>query len=165
MKKSDFGTTRNGHRIASSVGGTITGKGGDFIILDDLIKADDVHSDTVRENTNNWFDTSLLSRLNQPHSGRILVTAQRLHVDDVPGRLLERGGWESLILPLIAHEQQVFELGDSTITRPAGHLLHPERMDQAYADQLRSDIGHTLFEALWLCGSAAPPWIKDFADF
>lgn len=147
MKKSQFGTTRNGHRIASSVGGTITGKGGDFLILDDLIKADDVHSDTVRESTNNWFDTSLLSRLNQPHTGRILVVAQRLHVDDVPGRLLERGGWDSIILPLIAYEEENFDLGSRTINRPPGVLLHPERMNQAYADQLRSDIGHTLFEA------------------
>ncbi|WP_219894314.1 phage terminase large subunit [Aquisediminimonas profunda] len=145
-RKSDLGTTRNGHRIASSVDGTLTGKGGDFLVLDDLIKAGDVHSDVVREHVNEWFDTSLLSRLDKPNSGRILVIAQRLHVDDLPGRLIERGGWKQLILPLIAHEHERFEIGGTIITRPPGVLLHPERIDEDDAERLRRDIGTNLFE-------------------
>lgn len=145
--KVELGTTRNGFRRATSVTGTLTGKGGDYLILDDLIKADDAASEVIRESVNDWFDNTLSSRLDQPKSGRILVIGQRLHEDDLPGRLIERGGWNELIMPLVAPHDLTFELPCSTIHVPAGELLHEERIDKANAAQIHAEIGTSIFEA------------------
>lgn len=147
--KRDIGTTRNGHRLATSVHGKLTGLGGEFLIIDDPMKADDAFSDTVRESVNLWFDSTLSSRLDNPKTGRIMVVAQRLHVDDLAGRLIERGGWETLILPLVAFEEQVFETDKAVHTRPAGHILHEDHFGEEEVEHLRATISSALFEAQW----------------
>lgn len=147
--KRDIGTTRNGHRMATSVHGKLTGLGGEFLIIDDPMKADDAFSDTVREAVNLWFDSTLSSRLDNPKTGRILVVAQRLHVDDLAGRLMERGGWEKLILPLVAYENQTFAMGDIIMHREAGHILHEAHFGEEEVEHLRATISSALFEAQW----------------
>ena len=147
--KREIGTTKNGHRLATSVHGKLTGLGGEFLIIDDPMKADDAFSDTVREGVNTWFDSTLSSRLDNPKTGRIVVVAQRLHVDDLPGRLIERGGWEQLILPLVAYEDQSFEIGNVIMERGAGHILHEEHFGEEEVAHLRATIPSSLFEAQW----------------
>ncbi|MEM7781525.1 MAG: hypothetical protein AAF697_14145 [Pseudomonadota bacterium] len=88
----DFDTTRGGGRLATSVTGTLTGRGGDIIILDDVIKPEDAMSEALRKNVNDWYQTTLSSRLNDKNSGAILCVMQRLHEYDLTGMLLEAGG-------------------------------------------------------------------------
>ena len=57
-------TTAGGYRLATSVGGAVTGRGANIIILDDPLKADEAMSDTQRDNVNSWYDSTLVSRLN-----------------------------------------------------------------------------------------------------
>ena len=57
----EFETTRGGSRLSTSVGGTVTGRGGDIIVIDDPIKPDDAMSDSQREAANQWFDGTLYS--------------------------------------------------------------------------------------------------------
>ena len=57
----DFETTAGGGRIATSVGGPITGRGADFIIVDDPIKPEEAMSDVERQKANEWFKSTLLS--------------------------------------------------------------------------------------------------------
>lgn len=66
----DFETTRGGGRLATSVGGTLTGRGGDIIVIDDPIKPDDAMSDTVRNAVNEWFHATLASQLNDKSAAR-----------------------------------------------------------------------------------------------
>ena len=40
--------TARGFRLATSVGGTLTGRGGDLVIIDDPLKPDDAYSDVKR---------------------------------------------------------------------------------------------------------------------
>ena len=87
--ESEFVTTERGYRLATSVDGTLTGRGGDKIIVDDPIKASDALSDSKRERVNNWFNDTLLPRLNDKRTGAIVVVTQRLHVHDLVGALLE----------------------------------------------------------------------------
>jgi hypothetical protein len=61
---SDFATTAGGVRMATSVGGVLTGRGADIIIIDDPLKPDEAMSETRRTAVNDWYDNSLLSRLN-----------------------------------------------------------------------------------------------------
>lgn len=140
-------TTVGGVRKAVSVGGSITGFGADIIIVDDCMKADEARSPTVRQELRNWYDNTLLSRLNDKATGRIISIQQRLHEDDLPAYLLEKD-YRHLNLPAIAIKDEVISIGEGRAHhRRVGDLLNPEREDQATLDQLRRDLGPVAFSA------------------
>src|SRR3954471_6354519 len=93
----DFLTTARGCRKATSIGGVLTGRGADFIIIDDPLQPDKALSDTRRNNVNDWYDNTLCSRLNHKLTGCIILIMQRLHEDDLVGHVLDierRQGYE-----------------------------------------------------------------------
>jgi predicted phage terminase large subunit-like protein len=140
-------TTKGGERYATTVGGAITGKGADFIIVDDPMKFQDIDSEARRDDVSNWV-SNLATRLNNPNTGGILLIAQRLHQDDVIGRIADKGGWEIVNLPLVAIQDESFERGPNLIyERKAGEYLHPARIDKTLAQQLRDELGHAAFQA------------------
>ena len=65
-------TTARGYRYATSVHGTLTGRGADLIVLDDPQKPDEALSEAHRKSVGDWFDTTLLTRLDSKvfRSGR-----------------------------------------------------------------------------------------------
>src|SRR5262249_46367476 len=91
----EFHTTEKGVRLATSVGGVLTGRGADFIIIDDPLKPDEALSDAQRTAANDWFDHTLYSRLNDKRTGVIIVIMQRLHEDDLTGHLLAKNSLET----------------------------------------------------------------------
>jgi predicted phage terminase large subunit-like protein len=140
-------TTAGGVRKAVSVGGSITGFGADIILIDDCMKADEARSATVRQELRNWFDNTLLSRLNDKASGRIVSIQQRLHEDDLPAYMLEKG-YRHLNLPAIAERDEKIAVGtNQTYTRRAGELLNPARESKETLEQLRRDLGPVVFSA------------------
>jgi hypothetical protein len=76
----EFETTRRGYRFTTSVGGTLTGRGGDVLIIDDPIKANDANSALALEGAVDWFRNTALSRLDNPGESLIIVTMQRLRM-------------------------------------------------------------------------------------
>ena len=74
--------TARGFRLATSVGGTLTGRGGDIIVIDDPLKPDDDPSEIRRTVANQWFTNTLLSRLDDKRTGAIVIVMQRVHMDD-----------------------------------------------------------------------------------
>lgn len=148
LATSDFETTAGGGRLATSVTGTLTGRGGDIIIIDDPIKPDEASSETTRTNVNNWFRTTLVSRPNDKTASAIVVVMQRLHQDDLAGMLLETGGWDSLSLPAIAIDDERIQVGRNRFhERRIGDLLHPEREPLEELERLRRDMGPLVFDA------------------
>ena len=146
--RSNFETTREGGRFSTSVGGTLTGRGGDIIILDDPHKPEDAASEKKRNSVLDWFKSTLLSRLNDPAAGPIILIQQRVHEADLAGYLLEQGGWEHLDLPAIAEEPVRIDLGKrGELVRPEGHLLHPERLPLKLLDHRRNELGSYVFAA------------------
>ncbi|HMJ04984.1 MAG TPA: phage terminase large subunit [Chthoniobacterales bacterium] len=144
----DFETTANGGRLATSISGTLTGRGGDIIILDDVIKPEEANSEAVREAVNEWYRTTLASRLNNKATGAILCIMQRLHQYDLPGMLLEAGGWDHLSLPAIATEDELIHLPRGRVhTRRRGDVLHEAREPMEVLSELRAAMGSTAFEA------------------
>lgn len=144
----EVATTKGGYRLSTSVGGTLTGRGGQYIIIDDPIKAADAHSEVVREGAMNWYRGTVTSRFNDPRKSKMLVIAQRLHLEDLPGQLLASGGWNHLDLPLIAWQEQEIELlPGKTIIRPPGHILHEARFGDDEIARLRVEMGGRDFEA------------------
>jgi hypothetical protein len=71
--ESEIELTARGFRLATSVGGTLTGRGGDLIIIDDPLKPDDAYSDVKRNGANEWFKNTLISRLDDKRRGTILI--------------------------------------------------------------------------------------------
>ncbi|KUJ80901.1 hypothetical protein AVO45_07705 [Ruegeria marisrubri] len=137
-----------GRRIATSVGGTFTGKGTNLTIIDDPIKADDAFSEARRDDVFNWITSTVISRFDDPKRGAMVVVAQRLHVDDLPGRLMEAGGWEVLQLPAIAPVASEIGIGSGLVwNRERNELLHPERIDEGTLEQIRKELGDFAFKA------------------
>ncbi len=142
--------TKRGTRFATSVGGVITGRGGDIIIVDDPLKPDEAMSEARRTAVNDWFSGTLLSRINQKKHGAIIIVSQRLHVDDLVGHVTEYDdhGWTVLDLPAIAHQDQAIQIGNGRVhQRRKGEILHSEREDRAVLDQLKFNLGADVFEA------------------
>jgi hypothetical protein len=94
LSVNDFMTTAQGFRMATSVGGVLTGRGADIIILDDPMKPEDALSETRRRASNDWYFNTLLSRLNSKENGVIIIVMQRLHEEDLVGEVMERTGFE-----------------------------------------------------------------------
>ena len=129
--QSEYETTGHGARYATSVDGPLTGLGSDFIIIDDALKANEANSESARKKVNEWYNSTVLSRLNDPKQGVIIVVMQRLHADDLAGHLIDQGGWTVLKIPAFAETDEVYELGDGkTYTFKTGELLHPARLGQ-----------------------------------
>jgi predicted phage terminase large subunit-like protein len=147
----DFMTTAQGFRMSTSVGGVLTGRGADMLILDDILKPDDALSETRRRAANDWFFNSLLSRLNSKEDGVIILVMQRLHQEDLVGEVMERERWEVLSLPAIAIEDEriPFEgpLGPGAFIRETGNALHPERDSVETYQKIRATIGEYHFQS------------------
>jgi predicted phage terminase large subunit-like protein len=140
-------TTRYGYRLATSVGGTLTGRGGDTLIVDDPIKPIDAESELALSNASDWLRNTALSRLDKIDSSLILVTMQRLHANDLSGVLIDQG-WPSLVLPAIATETVEYDLGaGETYRRPAGEVLQPNRDTLEAMERQRASIGSKIFSA------------------
>jgi hypothetical protein len=90
----EFMTTQQGSRLATSVGGVLTGRGADFLIIDDPLKPDEALSDTQRKAANEWYDHTLYSRLNDKRTSCIVILMQRLHEDDLVGHVLGMEPWK-----------------------------------------------------------------------
>jgi predicted phage terminase large subunit-like protein len=145
----DFMTTAQGSRLATSVGGMLTGRGGDYLILDDPLKPDEAVSETRRRAVNDWFDNTLYSLLNDKAHGVIIIVTQRLHEDDPVGHVLAQEPWEVLSFPAIAEAEETFRIetiwGRRRYTRRVGDLLHPERESPKTLARLRQTIGEYNF--------------------
>ena len=81
--KGEFQNTKRGVMIATSVGGSITGKGGDRIVVDDLHNPQQADSDAQRETALAYFRKTLATRLDSKKTGTIVVVKQRLHQHDL----------------------------------------------------------------------------------
>jgi predicted phage terminase large subunit-like protein len=141
-------TTKGGGRFAVAVGGSFTGRGADVIIIDDALKADEAHSEKARRGVNEWFATTLLSRLDDKRTGAIILVAQRLHEDDLAGKLLREGSWEHLDLPAIAEGDQEIPIGPGAAHhRKKGEVLHPEREPIEVLEKIKREMGSLTFAA------------------
>src|SRR5574337_1023176 len=97
--KTFFENTARGYRISTSVGGAATGRGGDFLLVDDPHSLKEIHSDTIRKEVIRWHDQVWSTRLNDPQRGAHVVIMQRGHEEDLAGHLLRQGGYVHLNLP------------------------------------------------------------------
>jgi predicted phage terminase large subunit-like protein len=145
----EFVTTQNGFRMATSVGGVLTGRGADYIVIDDPLKPDEALSESQRRGVNEWFDHTLYSRLNDKSKAVIIIIMQRLHEDDLVGHVLQQEDWHLVRLPATAEEDEIHCIssvfGTKTVRRRKGEALHPERESLELLEHLRQTVGEYNF--------------------
>lgn len=144
----DFETTRRGSRLATSVGGTLTGRGGSLIIIDDPIKPGEATSEATRRTVNDWYDNTLYSRLDNKAEDVIIIVMQRVHIDDLVAHVLDKEDWVHLDLPAIAEVDQVIEVGPTRVHyRKTGEVLHFDREPLEVLDKIKANTGAYNFSA------------------
>lgn len=146
-----FDNDQGGFRIASSVGGTNTGEGGDFIICDDPNSITDVESEVTRTAVNDWWSFVMSTRVTDFKSSRRLVVQQKSHQLDLSGHIksAHAENWVHVCLPM------EFEKDHRCVTIPLkssfpkkwrdprtkdGELLWPERLGHKELKDLKAEF-------------------------
>lgn len=100
-----FKTTHGGMFHAEGVGGGLTGKGaglkrvaGGFIIIDDPAKPDEALSPVQRDKVQFWFENTLKSRRNSSDHTPIIICAQRISSEDLPGFVMTNYPLETRVI-------------------------------------------------------------------
>ena len=133
-----WNTNQGGEAYFIGKGGAMTGRGGDIIILDDILDEQDALSETAMENTWEWITSGPRQRL-QPGGTMILVNT-RWKTDDPAGRFikaqsqLKADQWEVLEFPAIL---------------PSGRSLWPEYWPLEELEKVKFSIGLKKWNAQW----------------
>lgn len=147
---------RRGKYRGQGVGGSFTGKGANFIIIDDPIKGREVaDSIAFRERLWNFYNNDLFSRLETDlqdgRLGQVLITQTRWHEDDLSGRLIEQMEsekkavqWDVVNYPAIKMSDD-----DDSDPREIGEPLWPEKYDNTELDQIRISIGQRAWSSVY----------------
>lgn len=139
-------TSSGGEYFAAGVGGSITGRRADLVVIDDPVRSrEDADSELIRDKTWDWYKSDLYTRL-KPNA-RIILIQTRWHEDDLAGRLLQEmatGGdqWTIVSLPALA------EAGD-LLGRRVGEALWPEWEDLGELERKRRAVGPRDWIALY----------------
>jgi predicted phage terminase large subunit-like protein len=140
--KGRFDKNRSGYRLTTSVGGAVTGEGGDRIVCDDPHNVQEAESDSVRKTTLDWFDVVMSTRVNDPKTSSKVVVMQRCHQQDLSGHLLEQGGLEHLRLPAEYESPPcVTSIGWTDPRTAHGELLWPDRFGPEEMESLKRSLG------------------------
>ena len=151
-EKTKFITTKNGFRFATSTGGTLTGEGGDILIIDDPHNPVNIFNKKNRIKVANWFSSVFSSRLNNKKTGSIIVVMQRLHNEDLCGYLLDKKNnknkWFHINIPAIAENEITYQLYDKIYKiRQVGNILHKKMEGEDELNNIKSDLGEYNFLA------------------
>lgn len=137
----------HGGMVTAGVGGPITGKGADILIIDDPVKnAEEANSQTYRNRTWEWYQSTAYTRL-EPQ-GSVILIMTRWHEDDLAGRLLKNmqngtgEDWEIINLPAIAE-------GHDLLGRKLGEPLWPERYNLKELKRIKDTTGSYWWSSLY----------------
>jgi predicted phage terminase large subunit-like protein len=136
--KQKWKTDKGGGYLSVGLGGSITGRGADLLIIDDPIKnQEEALSETYREKIWNYYTSTLYTRLEK--DAAIILILTRWHQDDLAGRLITQmeefhgEKWHVIRYPAIAEEDEKW--------RKKGEPLWPEKYDLDALANIRDTIG------------------------
>ena len=143
--KSRFDNDKGGSRLSTSVGSSLTGEGGNIIVVDDPNAAQEAHSEATIATTIEWWDGALSTRLNNAKTGAFVVIQQRLGEEDLTGHILSKevGEWTHLCLPMRFEPERSFvtSIGWEDPRTEPGELLWPERFGEREVANLERQMG------------------------
>lgn len=149
-RKDKFLTTSNGFRFATSIGSSVIGEGGDYLIIDDPHNPTQIYSHKLRKKTIDWFEQSFMTRLNSLEHGAVVLVMQRLHIDDMSGHLLSSGNWELLNIPVVAPRNIKYQINNNEYNYYEGDVLHKERNKIDMLNELEQQIGSKNYLAQYM---------------
>ncbi len=138
-----WNTPQGGGMVTAGVGGPITGRGGNLIIVDDPIKnSQEAYSETHRRKTVEWFNSTLYTRA-EP-GATIIVLMTRWHENDLAGHLLSEheDKWTEIRLPAIAEESD-------PLGRKVGEPLCDDRFDANALAGIKNAVGSRVWTSLY----------------
>jgi hypothetical protein len=149
-QKSKFLTTENGFRFATSVGGSATGEGGDFLIIDDPHNPTQINSLKIRNRAIEWFEQTFVTRLNDKNKGAIVLVIQRLYQDDLSSHLESSGNWEILKIPALAPKNIEYNFGEFYKLYKEGEVFDEIRETPEFLYNIEREIGARNYAAQFL---------------
>lgn len=132
----EWNTTKGGSYRAVGIGGSLTGKATDKIIVDDPHKdQEEANSPVIRNKVWDWYSSVALSRAHKDTAIVIIMT--RWHEDDLCGRLIEKewDDWYILNIPVYNED---------------GTVIRPEKHPKELVDAKRKTIGESMFQAMYM---------------
>lgn len=144
--KNKFQTIVHGFRFSTTTGGSLTGEGGDFIIIDDPQNPMLIHCEYYQKYSINWFEQVLLTRLNNKKEGVIILLMHRLHSNDLTGYLLHKynkNHWHHINLPAYNNKKSI---KINNFLYKKNQPLHPARENKKDLQKIKNEIGIYNFE-------------------
>lgn len=143
--KEHYVNDRTGYRYAFGMGGGVTGKRCNTLLIDDPHSAKSaMFSAADRETALRTFDQELANRINDPKKDSICIVMQRLHVDDLAGWVQRQEPWTVLRLPMRYEPEApciIPELRWRDPRRVPGEMLWPDRFDDAWWEKEKKRLG------------------------
>jgi predicted phage terminase large subunit-like protein len=142
--KGRFQNDKRGERLITAVDARVTGEGGNIIVVDDPNAANEAMSEALIETTNEWWDGTMSTRLNDARTGAYVVIQQRLGEEDLTGHILDTDeGWTHLMLPMEFEPERAFttSIGWDDPRTEEGELLWPERFAEEQVEVLKKRLG------------------------
>ena len=138
--KSNFKNNHGGNRFSTSVGSTVTGVHGHFIIIDDPLNPNQALSDTERDNANNWMDHTLSTRKVDKRVTVTILIMQRLHQLDCTGHLINKKGVK--VRHIVLPGNLEYDVKPKALARRyVNGLLDPVRMPREVISDMRIGLG------------------------
>ena len=132
-------TEQGGEYYAAGVGGAITGRGADLLIIDDPHSEQDALSETAMESAYEWYTSGRRQRL-QP-GGSIVVVMTRWSLKDLTGKLIKAQGsdvmsdqWDMIEFPAIL---------------PSDNILWPEFWKKEELLKVKASLSLAKWNAQW----------------
>lgn len=127
-----------GFRYATSTGrGKVTGRHGTLKIIDDPLKPSDIDGKSL-STVNEWHGATWATRDSSENTREIII-AQRVAHNDLPGTLLERGGYAHVKISM-EYTGEKLSIGiDPRTTK--GELLWPDRYPMEKVNDLKRSLG------------------------
>lgn len=148
---------QKGSLVSAGVDGTLTGFGGDFIIIDDPVKdMKAALSKTVKKRAREWYDSVAQTRLES--GGKVLLTMTRWAQDDLAGELLQIAEddpdatqWQVLSLPAIRHAQQPTDdvAPAPEDPRDIGEALWKQKKTEAALRKIKASVHSRVWTSLY----------------
>lgn len=150
--KSKFCTINGGFRLSTSIAGSVIGEGGDILICDDPLAPTQANSRLYRDKAYDWFMESFSTRLDNKKQGIKLIVMQRLHDDDLCGRIIREMGdfWKIVVIPAISDQELVFHTENFSKIMHKGELLNEAQEGKEQLDIMEKQLGVSAFSAQYL---------------
>ena len=144
-----FETTAGGSCRATTPGKGVTGRA-KYLFVDDLVDAKDANNIRLHAERVDWLHRGFFTRTNWANEAIQVIIGQRLHFFDAIGLLVATGDYESVAIPAIAQQDEVYRWGGHVLERPVGDILHPPMLDGPELERRERAMGARDFRAQYL---------------